>query len=151
VTVLSSPTPTKPERLPEKRALIPSKITSESQLESVIAGLEADGGLAAARSSVLLEFLEAIVPSPAIASIPDAISSVASVYAAYPTDFVRSAFDLVINGLTPSDPPVILSRSFRDSLLRKTLRTTPTLFLQIRGSTPRRSQRVHHTPSLRTL
>lgn len=114
-TVVSTPTPTRPEKLPAKRALnIPSKITNESQLESVIAGLEADGSLLVQGGSVIAEFLEAIVPSPAPASIPDAISSVASVYQAHPTDFVRSAFDLVLNGLTPSDI-VDVVRGFSDT------------------------------------
>jgi hypothetical protein len=102
-TAFSSPTPTQPERLAGRQATIPSKITDGSQLESVIAGLERDGEIAAQGATVLVSVLEAIIPSPAPASIPDAISSVASVYAAHPTDFVASAFDLVLNGLTPSD------------------------------------------------
>lgn len=93
--VFSAPTATAP--------VVPSQITSEAQLESVIAGLEEDGVVLAAGASVLVGALEAIVPSPAPASIPDAISSVASVYAAHPTDFFVSAFDLVLNGLAPQD------------------------------------------------
>lgn len=90
---LPAPTATEP--------VVPSKITSEAQLEFGIAGLGEDGAALVAGASVLAAALEAIVPSPAPASIPDAISSVASVYAAHPTDFFASAFDLVLNGLSP--------------------------------------------------
>ena len=103
-TALSSPTPTEPERLSKRQLLsIPSQITSESQIESIAAGLEEDAAVLSAGASILLDILGAIVPSPTPASIPDALSSVASVYAAHPTDFVVSALDLVLDGLTPND------------------------------------------------
>jgi hypothetical protein len=78
--VLSSPTPTQPEQLAARRTLaVPSNITSESQRQSIAAGLESDGASLTENGKVLIEVLEAIVLSPAPASIPDAISSAASV------------------------------------------------------------------------
>lgn len=100
---LSSPTPTQPERLSARQLSLPSKITSESQIESITAGLESDAAIFSENGKVLMDVLEAIVPSPAPSSVPDAISSIASVYTAHPTDFVVAALDLVLGGLTPSD------------------------------------------------
>lgn len=103
-TVLASPTPTTPEEIFNKRdTAASSTITSPSQLESIVAGLEDDGEVLAAVASVLVNVVEAIVPSPAPSNIPAAIASVASVYAAHPTDFLVSAFDLILNGLAPQD------------------------------------------------
>ncbi|KUJ24325.1 alpha/beta-hydrolase [Mollisia scopiformis] len=102
--VLSNPTPTQPERLAERQLLdLPSKITDQSQIESIAAGLESDAAILGAAASILIDVLEAIVPSPVPAAIPDAISSVASVYAAHPTDFVVNALDFILDGLVPSD------------------------------------------------
>jgi hypothetical protein len=101
---LASPTPTTPEEIPNKRdSAASSTITSPSQLESIVAGLEADGAALSAGASVLADVVEAIVPSPAPSNISAALSSVASVYAAHPTDFLVSGFDLILNGLAPQD------------------------------------------------
>jgi hypothetical protein len=84
--VFSSPTPTQPEKIRGRQLLgIPSQITSESQIESIAAGLESDATEVSAAASALAAALENIVPSPAPPSIPDALSSVASVYAAHPS------------------------------------------------------------------
>jgi hypothetical protein len=99
----SSPTPTQPELLAERQLTLPTKITDEAQIESIAAGLESDAAILGAAASIVIDVLEAIVPSPAPASIPDTISSVASVYAAHPSDFVVSALDLILGGLVPSD------------------------------------------------
>lgn len=101
-TILASPTSTRPGQLSE-RQLLPSQITSESQLESIIAGLEKDGAISQENGQVLIELLEAIVPSPAPANPAAALSSIISVYAAHPTDFIASALSLPLGGLTWSD------------------------------------------------
>jgi len=103
-TAFASPTPPRAEHLYARQLLsVPSKITSQSQLESIVAGLESDGATLTENGEILIEIVEAIVPSPAPASLPNAISSIASVYAAHRTDFVVAALDLVLEGLTPSD------------------------------------------------
>lgn len=55
------------------------------------------------KRQVLIELLEAIVPSPAPANPAAALSSIISVYAAHPTDFIASALSLPLGGLTWSD------------------------------------------------
>ncbi len=40
--VLAAPTPTKPEPISEKHIAVPSKDTSEFQIESIVGGLEID-------------------------------------------------------------------------------------------------------------
>ena len=99
---LSTPTPTQPERVQE-RQVIPAKITSQSQFDDVLTGLERDGQIFQDNSKVFVEFLEALVPSPVAADPPAALSSIASVYAAHPTDFFASAGSLIFEGLAPSD------------------------------------------------
>ncbi|CZR55284.1 uncharacterized protein PAC_05171 [Phialocephala subalpina] len=100
----SSPTPAQPDSLAERQLLnLPSKITDQSQIESLAAGLESDAAILGAAASVVIDIVVAIVPSPAPKSIPDVISSVASIGAAHPTDFVIGALDLILDGLAPSD------------------------------------------------
>ena len=155
--VLASPTKSIFEGIPHKRdAAASSTITSASQLDSIVTGLEEDGAELSAGASVLMNgtsvpilailscecsggrepssrsmqtmqhdqknllnfeappsfrqahakeviVVEAIVPAPAPSNIPALISSVASVYAAHPTDFLVSALDLVVDGLAPKD------------------------------------------------
>ena len=102
--VLANPTPATPEKLSNKRdTAASSTITSPSVLESIVAGLEEDGAALAAGASVLMNVVEAIVPSPAPSNIVAVISSVASVYAANPTGLLLSGLDLVLNGLAPQD------------------------------------------------
>lgn len=100
---LSSPTSTQPKCLAKKQLDLPTKITDQAQIEWIAAGLESDAAILGAAASIVIDVLEAIMPSPAPASIPDAISSVASIYAAHSTDFVVKALSLILDGLVPTD------------------------------------------------
>ena len=100
---LPSSTPTQPERLPARQLRLPSEITSESQIEPITTSLELDAAIFSENGTVLIDVLVAIVLSPAPSPLIDAMSSIASVYAAHPTDFVITALNLVLGGLTPSD------------------------------------------------
>ena len=69
-TAFASLNPTRPEALDARQLLIvPSKITSQSHLESTVAGFESDGASLVENGKVLMEILEAIVPSLAPASL----------------------------------------------------------------------------------
>jgi hypothetical protein len=102
-SAISSPTPTQPDLLSDVLDLIPSAITSESQIESIAAGLQSDVADYLAVGSALLGIVGAIIPTPAPASPVDALSSIASVYAAHPTNLIVSGLSLVLNGLAESD------------------------------------------------
>jgi hypothetical protein len=67
-------------------------IETESTLIFQLFGASADSGISTA-----------IVPSPAPSNIPAALSSIASVYAAHPTDVFVSGAALILNSLAPAD------------------------------------------------
>ena len=87
---LAAPTTsTQPEGLSQRQVAVPSKITTAAQIESIVSGLETDAAAFAAGASILVDVLGAVVPSPAPSSIPDALSSIASVYAAHPSELAH--------------------------------------------------------------
>ncbi|RDW73212.1 alpha hydrolase-12 [Coleophoma cylindrospora] len=114
---VSSPTPIHPDPALPKRALppIPVKITTDAQLTAIVAGIESDVSDVGGIASAILQVVAAVVPSPSPASVPLAVSSVASVIAAHPTNFIQNALDLALNGLTTRDLTTVISSFVQDS------------------------------------
>jgi hypothetical protein len=84
-------------------------ITGNSQLQTIISGLEKDFDQGTQIASAFREVLDDIVPANAPASIPQALSKVQSAYAAHPTDFFAQAAALVLESVVEPDVDNIIT------------------------------------------